>query len=248
MQDFAAVCRARFPGSISDERFVRASTAAAAKLGFEPAATIACVGLCRDELTRDLRDRIQRTWGEAFDFSGLAGMLFLGRTGFMAAHAHAPVVGGRERYAYFALPHIAIDADGIIGRCTRTGRPGPSTACGALAAFLVELSGNRLRLTTDPLDLEQTRLQQRLAEVLSHGQTPTLAEATECAERLIRDDLQRMIELTLDPGVADCVAFTGIQIHGPDGGYVRPGACWAVIEGETRPFDLADWVGPSALA
>lgn len=237
MSDFAAACRAHFPGARPDDAFVAASLAIGRRYGFTAENAIACVGLCRDELSRELRARIQGAWGEAFNFSGLAGMLFVGRTGFMAAHAHAPISGGRERYVYFAMPHIAIDGAGTVGACARTGRPGPSSACGALVAFLAELRGSRVRLTTDPLDLEQTLLQQRLMEVVPHDHRPDLVEITRAARRIIADDLERMIKLTLDPEQADCLAFTGIQIHGPDGGYVEPGPSWAVIDGARRPID-----------
>lgn len=59
-------------------------------------------------------------------------MLFLGKTGFLAAQHHAPNEEGRERYVYFALPHIGVDAKGEIGRHDRPGRLQPSHACGAL--------------------------------------------------------------------------------------------------------------------
>lgn len=232
MPAFAATCREFFPRASTDDDYVAQTVEVGARYGFDRENAIACVGLCRDELSRELRDLIQKAWGEAFNFSGLGGMLFVGRTGFMAAHAHAPIVNGRERYVYFAMPHIAIDADGVIGACARTGRPRPSAACGALMAFLDELKGSRVRLTSDPLDLEQTLLQQRLMEVVPHDHTPTLVEVTHAARRIIAHDLARMIKLTLDPSHADCLAFSGIQIHGPDGGYVEPAASWAVIEGQ----------------
>ena len=239
MSDFASVHRARFPGAVSADVFLRATSAVAAPLGFVPDSTIACIGLCRDEMTRSLRDAIQAIWGEAFALGGLGGMLSAGKTGFMAAHAHAPVVDGRERYAYFVMPHIAVDAAGIIGRCSRTGRPGPSTACGALAAFLVALDGGRVRLVGDPLDPEQSRLQQRLMEALPHGRTPDLADVTHLARKVIAEDLERMTELTVDPDQADFIAFTGVQIHGPDGDWVQPGDAWAMVGGVRRPIDVS---------
>jgi len=53
-------------------------------------------------------------WGEAFNLSSLAGMFFAGKTGLAAAMHHAPIVDGKERYVFYALPHIAVDADGKV--------------------------------------------------------------------------------------------------------------------------------------
>ncbi|MEZ4433677.1 MAG: hypothetical protein R3F65_14820 [bacterium] len=238
MTDFATACATHFPGTRPADDYVAATVAATRAHGFTADNTIACVGLCRDEMSRALRRTIQEAWGEAFNFGGLAGMLFLGRTGFMAAHAHAPIEGGRERYVYYAMPHIALGAQGEIGVCRRPGRSEPSKACGALEAFLNELRGGRVRLTLDPLDLEQTILQQRLMEVVPHDHWPDLVEITHAAHDVIRADLIRMIELTVDPAQADYAVFTGVKIHGPDGGYVQPRDAWAMVGGVRTKLDL----------
>jgi hypothetical protein len=70
---------------------------------------MACASVCRDELTRPFINNIHEVWGRLFNFSSLAGMLYLGVTGFKAAQHHAPNSEGTERYVYFAFPHIAID-------------------------------------------------------------------------------------------------------------------------------------------
>lgn len=49
-------------------------------------------------------NRLHNAWNGAFNFSSLARMLYLGVTGFQAAHHHAPNPDGRERYVYFAFP------------------------------------------------------------------------------------------------------------------------------------------------
>ena len=48
----------------------------------------------------------------------------------------------KERYVFFSFPHIAIDAQGKIGNISRPGRPGASSACGALKGALAEISAN----------------------------------------------------------------------------------------------------------
>ena len=101
-----------FPGALPQDDFVTKTYRALQQLGFSAPNSIACVSVCRDELTLPLVTKIAEVWGEAFNFSSLAGMLFLGKTGFSAAYHHAPRIDGRERYVHFAIPHIAIGKNG----------------------------------------------------------------------------------------------------------------------------------------
>ena len=120
--------------------FVKKTYNALKKFGFNDENAIASVCICRDEISQSLRSIIKHVWGEAFNLSSLAGMFTAGKTGLSAAIHHAPVVNGKERYVYYALPHIAIGAKGQLGVCKRRGRKETSSACGALNVFLKELS------------------------------------------------------------------------------------------------------------
>jgi Limiting CO2-inducible proteins B/C beta carbonyic anhydrases len=51
---------------------------------------------------------------------------------------------GKERYVFFSFPHIGIDARGSLGAISRPGRPGASSACGALKAALADIQGSGL--------------------------------------------------------------------------------------------------------
>ena len=55
-----------FPTAVTDGEFVTRSYAALRAYGFQPMNTFAGVGLCRDELTRPLADKIRELRGEAF--------------------------------------------------------------------------------------------------------------------------------------------------------------------------------------
>ena len=227
-----------FPNAMPAVEFVTQTYRALVRHGFSEANAIACVGVCRDELTHPLVDKIERVWGEAFNFSSLAGMLFLGKTGFSAAHHHAPTANGRERYVYYVLPHIAIGPQGEIGRCGRPGRSEPSNACGALIAFQQELASGHVKLELDPDDIEQSLLKQRLFRRLTYGDVPGLITLTYLAHAVIREDLERMIALTVDPARSDYAVLTGIQIHGPDGAdYVWPGTLYAVVSAQRYEFE-----------
>ncbi len=208
------------------------------KHGFSGDNTIACVGVCRDEITQPLIRLIRDKWGEAFNLSSLAGMFLAGKTGLSAAMHHAPVVNGKERYVYYALPHIAIDEDVQVGCCSRHGRDGKSIACGALNAFHKEMAGGKLNAGLDNEDIEQSLLKMRLLKEIPYGQVPGLLELTKIAQMAIQNDLETTLRGLVDTSKNDYAVTTGIQIHGPDGNYVWPASCYAVVNGEKKEIAL----------
>lgn len=244
METFSSILQTQLPGTIPQHRFVQRGVQLTAPLGFSKANTITCVGICRDELCRPLGWAVRDAWGEAFNFSSLAGMLFLGKTGFSAAHEHGPIEGGKRHFAYFALPHVAIGLGGELGHCRREGQQFTSTACGALEALRIDLQSGRYETYLQPDDIEQSLLRARLASRLIgsqiHGAGLDLLGLTKLAYAAIIEDLRRMIAQTVDPTQADYAVFSGIQIHGPDGtDYVCPRECFAVVNGKTHPLDFS---------
>jgi len=229
-----------FPETVPQNRFVARSYEALHRHGFLAENTIAFASVCRDEVTLSLVEDIENTWGEVFMFSSLGGMLTLGKTGFFAAQQHAPVdEGGRERYVYYALPHIAIGPHGEFGVYFRPGRPKASHACGALMAFQHELESRSLQLAPDPDDMEQSVLKRHLLGKLRYGDIPDLPSLTRIAHAVILEELERMIQLTVDSTRSHYGLFTGIQIHVPEGRhFVWPGAAYMVMDG--KRLNLSD--------
>ena len=218
--------------------FVRWSHQAMNEYGFQSSNTIACVGVCRDELCRSLVWTVRDDWGEAFNFSGLAGMLTLGTSGFSAAHYHAPIVDGRERYLYIVMPHIGISDEGEFGICKRKGRHGPSVACGALTAVRDELLQGGLDLSIDPHNIEYSMLKQHLAPRLGED-VPDMATLTLLVSELVSDELERMIELTVDVEKADYAVLTGVQIHRPiSGSMIWPNRRYAHVGGTRHALEF----------
>lgn len=80
-----------FPGTQREGAFFDGCVAALRELGFKSDNTIACIGVCRDEICGSLMDEVKRRFGDLFIFRGLAGFIFCGKTGFGAAHAHSPI-------------------------------------------------------------------------------------------------------------------------------------------------------------
>jgi len=224
---------------MSERDFVEQTYNALSNYGFSDANTIASVGVCRDEMTRSLLDLVEESWGEVFNMSSLAGMLWLGKTGFLAAEYHSPRVDGRERYVYYAMPHIAIGSDGTMGLCYRPGRVGVSTACGALVAFQKELEDGHLNLETDRYDIEQSLLKQSLFRKITYGEVPNLVTLTKFTHDIIFEDLKKMIELTVNPKKCNYAVLTGIQVHTPDHvNYVWPGILYAVVDEQKHKINL----------
>jgi hypothetical protein len=218
--------------------FVKKTYEALNKLGFNADNTIACAGVCRDEITQPLIALIRDAWGESFNLSSLAGMFFAGKTGLLAAMHHAPNVDGKERYVFYALPHIAIDAEGRVGVCKRIGREGESIACGALNAFQKEIAAGKLNLSIDNEDVEQSMLKMRLFKEIPYGHVPDLLELTKITRQAIQEDLENALKTTVDMNRSDYAIITGIQIHGPDGNYVWPATAYAVVNGTKIEINL----------
>ena len=235
MSSFQESVDAHFPGAVSEIDFLQSSFDALRVLGFSDDNSIACVGVCRDELCRSLVWAARDVWGQAFNFSSLGGMLTLGTAGFTAAHYHAPIVDGRERYVYIVMPHIGISAEGELGKCLRAGRHGSSSACGALTGVLGEILSGSLTLGLDPDNTEYSVLKQLLAPRLIGKVVTDIGTLTHLASELIHTELERMIELTVDTKVADYAVFTGVQIHMPvEGSLVWIKNKYACIRGERK--------------
>jgi hypothetical protein len=236
---FQAAVDEHFAGAIEQSTFVAKSLEVLQPKGFTADNAIAIVGVCRDELCTPLPLQIREAWGEAFNMSSLAGMIFGGVTAFGAAHAHSPTDQDRERYVYVSMAHIGIGPAGEIGQCTRVGRAGTSKACGALAGLLGELTSGRLRLERDPDDVEQSLLREALARRFDWGHKPGLVELTKTAREATLETLERMISLTVDTAKADYAVFNGVQIHGEgDTTLVWLPTSYAVVGGKRSELSL----------
>jgi len=63
---------------------------------------------------------------------------------------------------------------------------------------------------------------------------------TRAALECIREDLERMVDLTVEPSTGHWAILTGIQIHSPSGvDYVSPGSTYAIVDGERRDLSLS---------
>ena len=224
---FESVIHTHFPSVLEEARFVESTYRWLSEFGFSAENTIALVACCRDELTSSFVSQVEDTWGEAFSLASLAGFVFAGVTGLQAAFSHAPTFAGRDRYVLFAMPHIGLNAEGVVGKCRRPGQAHDSSACGALVAALGQLGQP---VSTDPDDIEMGQIYQRLAEVPPQD----LISLTKLTHELILADLERLVGKTINSAETDYAILTGIQIHTDVG---QPHLIWpqtvrAVVNGQ----------------
>jgi hypothetical protein len=101
------------------------------KRGYTNANTLFASSMCPDEVNAesgDLTELMKSRWGESFGLGGLAGLPFVGKSGFTAYAHHVPDNG--KLLVLFA-PHVGINFDGKVGKLQRLNQKGLSTACGA---------------------------------------------------------------------------------------------------------------------
>ena len=229
---FEKIMNENFDKTIKEVDYVRKTYNVLKDFGFNDDNSIASVCVCRDEISQTIRSIVKHIWGEAFNFSSLAGMFTAGKTGLKAATHHAPRVNGRERYVFYVIPHTAIDEDGKTGFCKRRGIKEESSACGALCLFLDELYTGKLHIKIDEEDIEESLLKRRLIKEITYGDIPSLIELTKITRKVVQEDLEHAIGKVVDTSKSDYAMFTGIQIHAPDANYIWPADSYVITNGE----------------
>ncbi|CAI5963120.1 unnamed protein product [Closterium sp. NIES-65] len=219
-----------FPSAMQEEAFLKAVAVELAKLGFRKDNGIALVNTCRDEVCRPV-------------------------VGFGAAMSHSPefpcdVDGNlKERYIFFAFPHVSIGESGEVGSLLRRGRGKPSSACGALIAINNDIN-NGVAPSMDSDDPEYTLLRKKIMAKVSPGGNQSLVDVTRAALAAINEDLEKLISLTVNPATADYAVITGVQIHSGDQipgqpfriertcDYIAPDKMYAVVRGQKYEFTV----------
>lgn len=181
-----------------------------------------------------------------------------GKTGLRAAMSHSPVIKheegqARERYVFFAFPHVSVGESGEVGSILRRGRGKPSHACGALIAIQSDAKAGH-EITDDGDDFEYVTLKKKVLSETSNAngtKPPSLVDVTKAALKVITDDLERLILKTVDCSTADYAVITGVQIHSGHQvpgepfrhervvDYVWPGTMYTVVKGQRCDFQVA---------
>ena len=259
LRERCEVITTEFPNAIGMDDFLFRTEVMLRRFGFTTDNSIALTSLCRDEITFPLKNAIDDIFGYSMDLDGLGGIISAGTTGLGAGLSHSPTdhLTGKERYVLFAMPHIAIDAEGRVGSILRSGRRGQSCACGALVKIqplFKQFREGKVCVEEqkfDELDPEFSILKTRLISAVEKEDIPKdglpLADVTRLADRVIRRDLDALIERTVDTSKADYAVCTGIQIHSttanariwhPPLEFVAPTSMYVVKDGVRYDMDV----------
>jgi hypothetical protein len=140
-----------FPKALTNSQLVSKVTAALEKYGYGET-TLLASALCCDEVNRDLEADFGKAYGQHFSMGGLAGFAFGGVTSFGAMAHHIPS-GGSCLIIYG--PHVGVDADGIVGKVNRRGRPSSGACCGSAAAaagYVSSVRSGETEMSPPPID------------------------------------------------------------------------------------------------
>jgi len=154
-----------FPGALPGQIVDLVTNQVLLQRGFTQSNTLLAHATCPDEINSnnpcdDLVVLLRRRWKGAFPLGGLAGLPFVGETGWGAFEAHVPDDG--KIFLFFG-PHVGVSSSGVVGEVDRRGQCGDSSACGAaLAALGACNAGAPIR--DDPYDYQQSYITRRVAE------------------------------------------------------------------------------------
>jgi len=210
-----------YPGAMHHEEAAVRVTHALRQHGFTAQSTMAITAQCRDEICKPFVEAISTNWSGSFNLGSLAGTVNAGTNGFTAALSHAPQnADGVGRYVVFCGPHIAIDADGNIGKVVRRGRAGLGNACGALIGFCGMLQARTIDTSEKAHDVEFTGLKRRLTQdmkVFGKG-PPDIVELTKLCHDVTVDDVRKIMP-QITKGPCEYAIVSGILVHGPEGSH-----------------------------
>ena len=224
-----------FPDTLLIKKYMEKTGHYLKQYAFENDNTLGVIATCRDEIAEIFLDQVKEYWGKPFDLRSLGGFVIAGRTGVSTVLSHAPITDGIGRFVFYAMPHIAISEEGVIGNVYREGIQKVSHACGSLSSVVQELKSGHINFQTDFDDLEQCTVRQKIISAIHYGESVDQLSITKLACQIIGDDLKRILA-PVDSSVYNYAVFTGILIHGPnDTNWIYPQDYYVV--GANLPTD-----------
>ena len=111
-----------------------------------------------------------------------------------------------------------------------------SHACGSLSSVVKELDSGHINFQTDPDDLEQCTIRQKILSAIHYGERLDQLSITKLACQIIGDDLKPILN-PVDSSLYNYAVFIGILIHGPnDTDWIYPQDYYVV--GANLPTDI----------
>jgi len=150
-----------FPGSLAGQVVLKRVISALRTYGLNPDNTFYGQSICPDEINNekgDLGNMMQDYWGECFPLGGIGGAPYVGASGFKSFSRHVPENG---HVLVMFGPHVAISADGELGKYQLIGQGRQTPACGAVLSAYKSCKAGKVD-GEDPLDMQQKWLTQRV--------------------------------------------------------------------------------------
>jgi len=211
-----------FPGALPGEAVNNRikSLLRGKEFGFNKANTLLGFSLCPDEINHEpgcLVDLMKQEWGHMFPLGGISGAPFVGVTGFGAFSHHVPDDGN---IIIIFGPHVAVSAEGLVGKTLREGQNHLSTACGAVIGAYNACSASMNNNTSeevdyDPVDMQMGWIKSQLeahVELVQAQPNPMAALAFQAYE-MVKAKMGKIVNL--DFGSGKLVLIGGIQINMP---------------------------------
>mmetsp|Transcript_164271 Transcript_164271/g.315583 ORF Transcript_164271/g.315583 Transcript_164271/m.315583 type:complete len:696 (-) Transcript_164271:93-2180(-) len=188
--------------------------------GFTTENTLVGYSLCPDEINYEpgcLVDLMKESWGHMFPLGGISGAPFVGVTGFGAFSHHVPDDGN---IIIIFGPHVAVSAEGLIGKTLREGQHHLSTACGAVIGAYNACSAAAGNDTTagdeyNPVDMQMGWIKSQIEahlDLVSAQPNPMAALAYQAYE-MVKANMEQIVNLEFGSG--KLVLIGGIQINMP---------------------------------
>mmetsp|Transcript_9313 Transcript_9313/g.17359 ORF Transcript_9313/g.17359 Transcript_9313/m.17359 type:complete len:705 (-) Transcript_9313:78-2192(-) len=211
-----------FPGALPGEAVNNRikSILQSKEFGFKEENTLLGYSFCPDEINYEpgcLVDQMKKEWGHMFPLGGISGSPFVGTTGFGAFSHHVPDDGN---IIIIFGPHVAVSAEGLIGKTLREGQHHLSTACGAVigaynACSAAYNSNWGEKIEYNPVDMQMGWIKSQIEahlDLVSAQPNPMAALAYQAYE-MVKAKLEKIVNLEFGSG--KLVLIGGIQINMP---------------------------------
>eukprot|EP00568_Trieres_chinensis_P006718 CAMPEP_0183295252 /NCGR_PEP_ID=MMETSP0160_2-20130417/3276_1 /TAXON_ID=2839 ORGANISM="Odontella Sinensis, Strain Grunow 1884" /NCGR_SAMPLE_ID=MMETSP0160_2 /ASSEMBLY_ACC=CAM_ASM_000250 /LENGTH=376 /DNA_ID=CAMNT_0025456707 /DNA_START=57 /DNA_END=1187 /DNA_ORIENTATION=+ len=250
-----------FPGAFPSSQISKRVLTSLKNRGHSLDNTLFGASICSDEINSvpnsvcaQLQKGLTDSKGGLFNLGGLAGLPFVGKSGFGAFFSHCPVDG---KVVIVFGPHVGISQEGVVGKVERVGMTKPSTACGAGIGAYKALLQARKDGVDPPSDWTMDKQEEWIlnelkgklhddeygsgigAGFMGNGKMATVTYRT---YDLVWDLMKSGLDISVtNPAfwekVTEVTLLGGIVIN--QGGY--SGAKKAVVEDYFQPFVFQSW-------
>jgi len=206
--------------------------------GLRPSVETCGISICPDEVNNEkttLSTLLANHYGKVASTSGLGGMPFVGKMGFLAFSHHEPING---HIVVVFGPHLGLSSNGELGKLMRFGQAAVSNACSAASAAYGQLTSGETMMA-DAADAQLCCLgEQRASELENMAKsTGRMVELNFKLYEIIEKQMLTIANTNYGPGKVVLLGGITINMPGPVPGYFLPLHFSIRSEGQA-PVDL----------